>query len=737
MSFNRSKEIDEQHDSKAILLALGKRNAPPLPSVDEEKIESEKNKRQKIPQGDFTATAPTIGLYRRTNTQQAIAVYGAEPTIFQGQSYKMLTHTRPLTPLDKLSCRGGARENILVDFQSTELKKYFNAFLAACRTQTVDPEAPTQPVDEMPMEDNTIPPPADVHVLQQLVAQVHSQFQATTESQLAQLIKQEHQTLLSTDNHNIAFLEWFWNAKRGFCRHQALACAYLLVHLVDSHAKQHLKTFEETRIKVYRFRTKLHTLEDPEKTISHAVIIYETENGHRYLLDSSKRRGANKGLVADLTHLSAKDKVQFHNLYYPYDGNAFIQQIIDIYNQVAQPAAPLSVRDSEKAEKKDEQNHLQLANAAYQRGKLHLHHQKSLKAIIAFKKSIAHGDKMMSKNDDDYSMLAKISNYIGILYYENQKYSKAITWFKKASQYNEKIIHLDDNKQRNFSATFHNLATGQFQVNTSAAIYAYKIAIFLREKITDKNDEDYHFLLDCSDKLCEIYFHQEKIAEAKDELQKAIAYGKKISRNQKDKGMLLNKCMFGLESLKLILEAKLWGFECEDVPHDGDCFFHTVAAQLALQKVAAYAGLSANDLRAKAMTHISQHFDLYKDFILEEDRDNFLERNAKAGTWPDNVIVSALSRELNVTMVVINNDGGNPIIHKRQYPIATIYLGYEVNQHYQSIKFRPDWVASKHIQDYIDRQQADSFRSISPVPSLIQADPTTPKREITTKLKPW
>lgn len=248
---------------------------------------------------------------RRSNTDQANAVHGSEPTIFQGQPYEMLTHTRPITPFDKLSCRGSARENILVDFQSAELKKYADAFR---------PEPDTQPIDEE-LEENKIPlnpSPFQLRVLEELVTQVKSAFRPTTEANLAKLIQQQH-------NLNVAPLEWFWNDGHGYCRHQALATAYLLATFVDDHAKQQGKTFEETGTKIYRFRTRLHKLNDPTKTASHAVIIYQAENNHCYLLDATNK------LVADLTELSPAEKERISKAYPSYNSNAFIQQIIDIY----------------------------------------------------------------------------------------------------------------------------------------------------------------------------------------------------------------------------------------------------------------------------------------------------------------------------------------------------------------------------------------------------------------------
>jgi hypothetical protein len=301
------------------LAKVGKRKQPPS---NELQNDLESNKQQKHFHEQSISVAPATVFFKKTKSADAIAVHGVGPTIFQEQSYEMLTHTLPITESSKLSCRGGARETILIDCQSAELKKYFSAFMALCKAQTVDTEAATQPADELADESVVLAPPYDLQQLQALVAFVRSQFLSITELELLTIVQQQ----------KVVLLEMLWEAHRGFCRHQALASAYLLVNLIDFHAKQQGKTFADTESKVYRFRTTLHLLANPKKTASHAVIIYEAENGHRYLLDPTRET---VGVVADLTHLSATDKLRLHNLYAPYDGNAFIEQIIDTYDEVS------------------------------------------------------------------------------------------------------------------------------------------------------------------------------------------------------------------------------------------------------------------------------------------------------------------------------------------------------------------------------------------------------------------
>lgn len=140
-------------------------------------------------------------------------------------------------------------------------------------------------------------------------------------------------------------------------------------------------------------------------------------------------------------------------------------------------------------------------------------------------------------------------------------------------------------------------------------------------------------------------------------------------------------------------EAKAYGFECSDTPANGDCFFSAVEQQLSIHAPDLFH--PAYDLRAKTVGHIEHYFSEYRGFV--EEPDSYLERLRKSGTWADDVSIRALSRVLNVTLAIINSDGTPPIIIKRPHPRATLYLGYEIDCHYQSLIRRADWQAVKNL----------------------------------------
>jgi hypothetical protein len=157
------------------------------------------------------------------------------------------------------------------------------------------------------------------------------------------------------------------------------------------------------------------------------------------------------------------------------------------------------------------------------------------------------------------------------------------------------------------------------------------------------------------------------------------------------------------QTRQLQQEAKQFGYDCRDTQHDGNCFFHAVVDQLTLQGLSIL-GSDPQELRATAMNYILNHLDDYKSFLDEHygDINEFIGQNIDMGTWADHLIISALSRALNINFVIIRSDGAAPTIFKHTQPIATLYLGHEVGQHYQSLIENKLIPKTKWIKPYMD-----------------------------------
>jgi len=162
------------------------------------------------------------------------------------------------------------------------------------------------------------------------------------------------------------------------------------------------------------------------------------------------------------------------------------------------------------------------------------------------------------------------------------------------------------------------------------------------------------------------------------------------------------------EQLKTM--AAQWGYSCNDMPEEGNCFYHAVGDQLKQQLNLAVAP-SHETLRAIATQHILDNLSLYRDHTL--DINKFIDDLSKPGEWADELHMAALSRALNVTICAIRSDGAAPSIYKQRQACLTLYLGYEVGVHYQSLKAVNDLSIAQVVQqqaklaEQINQKSAD------------------------------
>lgn len=191
-----------------------------------------------------------------------------------------------------------------------------------------------------------------------------------------------------------------------------------------------------------------------------------------------------------------------------------------------------------------------------------------------------------------------------------------------------------------------------------------------------------------------------------DEATKKLMY---IINNNMD---LWSKCSVPASaSLKeeLNQEAKKWGLTCKDMKEDGNCLFHAIADQLALR--ANNTSETHATLREKALAHILQHQEEYKPFIAE-DFEKFIAENVQNRAWADSVMIQALSRVLNMTIVIVRSDHEDPTIIKQMNPkpnekvknVPVLYIGFEVERHYQSLEGN-----SSELRARVDAAEVDTF----------------------------
>jgi hypothetical protein len=166
-------------------------------------------------------------------------------------------------------------------------------------------------------------------------------------------------------------------------------------------------------------------------------------------------------------------------------------------------------------------------------------------------------------------------------------------------------------------------------------------------------------------------------------------------------------------------QANSFGFQCHNVAPDGNCFFNAVVDQLKRMDTVAYQTITSQQLREMAVQHLLDHFGSYKESI-DEDPNVFMGKIIQGGEWADHVIIQALSRALNVTFVLILSNSADPTIVRRNDSARTIYLGYEVGWHYQSLIVDTALNPTKNIRDFIQRTGIDTFKSTAMQPESAQ-----------------
>lgn len=144
--------------------------------------------------------------------------------------------------------------------------------------------------------------------------------------------------------------------------------------------------------------------------------------------------------------------------------------------------------------------------------------------------------------------------------------------------------------------------------------------------------------------------------------------------------------------------AESYGYACEDVAGNGNCFYLAVASQL--NKVL---GLNftkddekklAYCLREYGCEHRNTYPDIYKMF---SDNTYDYNKSNRDGVWAEDVDITALGYALNVNFVFIRSDRAVNI-KKLSNAVCTLYMGYEVGRHYQSlIPFDNNMFRKQHL----------------------------------------
>lgn len=329
--------------------------------------------------------------------------------------------------------------------------------------------------------------------------------------------------------------------------------------------------------------------------------------------------------------------------------------------------------------------------------------------------------------DEDNRIVAECFNSSGNHYYDTGNRDESVQAYRNAVYYRGKVKEKNDDDFCSLALYYSNLGEACLRAknreSSAEAVEFFNSALHQLSQVKDKNTEAYKQLLaDCEKGMKKAREPKAKevrpgkiervISELKSEFG-GQSYFSFFSQPGHGGGQTTRAAQEPTERLKLLHEAESWGFQVKEISRDGNCFFHAVADQLRFHRVPELSKMSHIDLRTRTDEHIAKYIDAYRDFIDPGHKDDaYLNKLNKKGTWPDGLAIFALSRELNVNLVILRSDGKTlPQIIKRPDANApTLYLGWEFGNHYQSLYPKPGMEPNSVIKDLLADTEADDFR---------------------------
>ncbi|CAF3657980.1 unnamed protein product, partial [Rotaria socialis] len=149
-----------------------------------------------------------------------------------------------------------------------------------------------------------------------------------------------------------------------------------------------------------------------------------------------------------------------------------------------------------------------------------------------------------------------------------------------------------------------------------------------------------------------------------------------------------------------------FGFKCHDVTRDGNCFYYALEHQLTQQEFNVPNRVNDHHyLKQIALEHIETQKLLYDKFT--GDWQSFIERHKEKNAWADEIIIQALSRVLNMNIIIVRDDGSEPNIFRRKEALYSVFLFYQNQAHYLSLLPSADLIGRQDINKYINKADID------------------------------
>lgn len=338
--------------------------------------------------------------------------------------------------------------------------------------------------------------------------------------------------------------------------------------------------------------------------------------------------------------------------------------------------------------------------------------------------------RIVIKTPDDYYLLsncyyAAAAALIKLSPHETMRSLKeAIVYAKQMKsntpfQLNQKAIHL-------FNCYSSRLKCYIALNNPKKAMIAFKKAESATQSIQFFNDTVRIAMIDTYLNFIDLQIDLQRYIEAS----KYTAVVEKLVNDEEreiTEAIQERKSILALKSA-LVQEAEKFGLTCFDVPEDGNCLFRALLDGCDSLKIQPPSDSNTESLRQIAVNHIRKYLDIYSPYITEAPAE-YLLKMSQDKTWGDHLTMLAISRELNINIVTIQSDGQTPTIIKQPNAKHTLFLGYEVDRHYQSLHITGENVEN-NLQVLIDQAGLDDFE-------VLRNNVTVPTEDsaITTKRK--
>jgi hypothetical protein len=181
---------------------------------------------------------------------------------------------------------------------------------------------------------------------------------------------------------------------------------------------------------------------------------------------------------------------------------------------------------------------------------------------------------------------------------------------------------------------------------------------------------------------------------------------------------------------QLIETATKLHLDYYDIPQDGNCLFHAIAHQIKINKITIHKNTLEpmhKALRRLAAEHLLNNQDYYQPSLSNgQTIAQYVKTIGVSKEWADHFEITALVRELNITLVIIQHDANLHIFKTRNnHPV--LFVGYEKGMHFASLVKKPEMKIADYVvqtikaADFVEKianNNTDQILPISYIPSV-------------------